>query len=137
MSEGSTEQPSTTRAASGRQAAECVAALERHLQPRFFKALCDPRRLALLVRIAAAGQPQTVTQASSCCGVHISGVSRHLAMLREAGVVAAERRGREVVYRIDVAGVASTLRGLADALEDCAQSCGCCARTDGACDDQS
>ena len=43
----------------------CTTALERHLRPDVFRALCDPQRLALLCRLATAKEPMTVTEASS------------------------------------------------------------------------
>ena len=109
--------------------AECTDALARHLRPDLFKALCDPKRLALLAELAVSAEPLTVSDASACCDVHLSGASRHLAMLREAGVVVAEKTGREVRYRLDVGAVVGALRGLADALEDCCGTQGCCMPT--------
>jgi ArsR family transcriptional regulator, arsenate/arsenite/antimonite-responsive transcriptional repressor len=105
----------------------CTQALERHLRPELFKALCDPRRLALVAQLAVAPEPTNVSDAASCCGVHISGVSRHLSILRDAGVLTAIKRGREVVYRVNFREIVATLRGLADALEDCCTAAGCCA----------
>lgn len=102
---------------------ECVTALDAHLDPELFRALCDPTRLTLLGRLAMSPGPVTVTEIADCCGVHLSGVSRHLALLREAGVVIAERQGREVRYCLDCAGVTGALRGLADAIENCRASC--------------
>ena len=102
---------------------ECRGALQAHLRPELFRALCDPNRLALVARLAAVSEPLTVTEAADCCGVHLSGVSRHLAMLRDAGVVRAEKRGREVRYELDCAALAAALRGAADALENCRAEC--------------
>ena len=102
---------------------ECRAALADHLKPELFRALCDPNRLALVGRFAAAARPMTVTDAASCCGVHISGVSRHLAMLRDAGVLRATKHGREVLYELDSAALAGALRALADAIETCRMVC--------------
>ena len=62
-----------------------------------------------------------VTEAAECCGIHFSGVSRHLAILRRAGVVRADKQGREVRYELEVGALASTLRGIADALEEMAK----------------
>ena len=97
----------------------CLSALDQHLEPELFQALCDPMRLALVAHLAASGRPLTVTEASECCGIHFSGVSRHLALLKRAGVVRAEKQGREVHYRLEVGALASTFRGFADALEAC------------------
>ena len=101
--------------------ASCVEALDEQLEPELFQALCDPVRVSLVAQLAASGRALTVTEASQCCGIHLSGVSRHLALLKRAGVVRAEKRGREVHYRLEVGALASSLRGVADALEACWQ----------------
>jgi len=88
-----------------------------------FKALGDATRLTLLVRLAVAGSPQTVSEAADCCGIHLSGVSRQLAILRDAGLVRAEKQGREVRYRLNSDELVAALRGLADAIEMCHQLC--------------
>ncbi len=102
----------------------CCPDLEQFLDPELFKALADHRRLTLLLRLCGSREALTVGELSECCGVHLSGVSRHLAQLHRAGAIAVERRGREVLYRPNIKNLVSTLRGLADALsqypsEDC------------------
>lgn len=104
----------------------CSDALEKHLNPELFKALCDPQRLTLLAQLATSTEPVTVSEASSCCNVHLSGVSRHLNVLRQAGIVEAKKEGREVRYQLNGALLVRTLRGLADALEECCTAVGCC-----------
>lgn len=101
--------------------AACLTALENNLQPEFFQALCDPVRLSLVAHLAASGRALTVTEASECCGIHFSGVSRHLSLLKRAGVVQAEKQGREMHYRLGISALVSTLRGVADALEACCE----------------
>ncbi len=101
----------------------CRPELDAQLDPGFFKALCDPVRLALVARLAGSPTPLTVTDASSCCGTHFSGVSRHLAILKNAGLVEAEKRGREVYYSLKTKDLSQTLRQLADALDECANCC--------------
>lgn len=93
--------------------------IEAYLRPEFFRALADPTRLEVLKRLACADSPVTVTEVAGCCGVHLSGVSRHLAALRTAGLVRLRRRGREALYSLDRSAVTGLLRGLADALESC------------------
>jgi ArsR family transcriptional regulator len=95
---------------------ECCQ-IDIHALRDLLQALADPHRLALLVRLGDAGTPLTVSEVSECCGVHLSGVSRHLAILRRAGVVRAERRGREVYYALEASWVAAALRELAEVLE--------------------
>ena len=89
------------------------------MNPLFFKALCDPNRIAILVRLAQRCAPITVTQITECCPVDISVVSRHLAILRDAGVLEAEKRGKEVYYSLKYAELVETLRAMADAIENC------------------
>jgi DNA-binding transcriptional ArsR family regulator len=102
---------------------DCRTTLREHLRPELFRALCDPNRLTLVARFATASGPLTVTEASTCCGVHISGVSRHLAMLRDAGVLHATKQGREVRYELDSVALVTALRQLADAIEGCREVC--------------
>jgi ArsR family transcriptional regulator len=104
---------------------ECCGDLETRLDPAFFKALGDPNRIILVARLAGMGHPSTVTEAAGCCPVDLSVVSRHLAVLRDAGVLRAEKRGREVHYTLPHREVAATLRAVADAIEQCCEP-GCC-----------
>lgn len=109
----------------------CLNELAGRLRPDLFKALSDPTRLAILARLASSPVPLTVSEASQCCGVHFSGVSRHLKQLQDAGLVEATKKGREVVYRPLLAELTFTLRGLADAIEACMGKEGCCSTTMG------
>ena len=95
----------------------CCPELQKALNPRLFHALADQTRLILLMRLVAAQGPQTVTELADCCGVHLSGVSRHLAMLREAEILDAQKQGREVRYSLRRTQLSSTLRLIADAVE--------------------
>jgi len=98
---------------------QCCQNVGELLEPRFFKALCDPNRIALLCRLAECREPCTVSQIAECCPVDLSVVSRHLAMLREAGIFEAEKRGKEVYYSVRTSALAGTLRAIADAIEAC------------------
>ena len=97
----------------------CCGGLSAFLQPKRFKALADPNRLAILEWLAAGGRAQTVSEVSECCPVNISVVSRHLAAMREAGILEAEKQGKAVYYRVRVRDLVAWLRDLADALERC------------------
>jgi DNA-binding transcriptional ArsR family regulator len=65
---------------------------------RFFRVLSDPIRLAVLRLLLE--QERSVGELVSLLGVSQSRVSNHLACLRWCHFVAAERRSRQVVYRI-------------------------------------
>ena len=97
----------------------CCVDITGLLDHRLFKALCDPNRLAILCRLAEGRCETTVSQAAQCCPTDVSVVSRHLAMLREAGILKAEKRGKRVYYSVCCTEVAATLRTIADAIEAC------------------
>ena len=80
------------------------------LDHRLFKALCDPSRLGILCRVAQRRSESTVSEVAACCPTNISVVSRHLAMLRDAGILHAEKRGKEVYYSVRCSELAATLR---------------------------
>ncbi|MBD3220285.1 metalloregulator ArsR/SmtB family transcription factor [bacterium] len=65
---------------------------------RVFKALGQPTRL-FLVQVLGDGE-RCVGELQELVGADISTVSRHLAALREAGLVRDERRGNQVFYRL-------------------------------------
>ena len=89
------------------------------LAPDLFKALCDPTRLAILVRLAECCNELSVSQVAECCPVNISVVSRHLACLRDAGLLRSVKRGKEVFYSFQAEPMARSLRAIADAAEKC------------------
>ena len=68
------------------------------LQAEVLKTLASPRRLEILHAIAAG--PMEVGRLAKAIGASQPNVSQHLAVLRSAGLVEAERNGREVRYRL-------------------------------------
>jgi DNA-binding transcriptional ArsR family regulator len=64
-----------------------------------FTALADPTRRAVL-RSLAEGGAATATQLASRFPVSRQAVAKHLSALGDAGLVAPERSGREVRYRV-------------------------------------
>jgi DNA-binding transcriptional ArsR family regulator len=78
---------------------------------QLFAALADPQRRLLLECLA--GGPAPVHVLVSATTISRSAVSQHLGVLRQAGLVRSERRGREIVYfRVD-AGLSSAREWLA------------------------
>jgi len=98
---------------------KCCSGLASLLSPKLFKALSDPMRLSLLVRLAERREPCTVGQVAEGSGIDMSVVSRHLSLLREAGIIRCEKQGKEVWCAVQTSFVAKVLRDLADALEAC------------------
>ena len=122
-------QLSKLRPATPKQAAARRHAIDRQLDPVLFKALSDPTRVSLLACIAKCGRGCSVGEVAECCSVDLSVVSRHLALLAQAGVLEAEKEGRVVRYRVRYAELSTALRSLADTLDQCCPgdsgSCGC------------
>jgi len=98
---------------------KCCSGLASLLSPKLFKALSDPMRLSLLVRLAEGRKPCTVGKVAEGSGIDMSVVSRHLAVLRDAGIIQCEKQGKEVWCAVQTSFVAKVLRDLADALETC------------------
>lgn len=97
--------------------------LDEVLGSGLFKALADPTRVAVLGALLD-GDEATVSEVARCCPVDLSVVSRHLAVLRDAGVLESVKQGREVRYQLRVAPLVEGLRALADGLERCCPSDG-------------
>ena len=65
--------------------------------PDLFKTLSDPTRRAIFERLATGGE-QTVHALTDRAGVSQPAVSKHLALLKGAGLVRDRRDGRETHY---------------------------------------
>ena len=102
-----------------KQPTACCSGLQGLLSPRLFKALSDPKRIELLIRMAEEQEPCTVGHVAEGSGVDLSVVSRHLAVLREAGIIKCEKRGKQVWCVVQTGAITKVLRNLADALEAC------------------
>jgi DNA-binding transcriptional ArsR family regulator len=83
------------------------------MQAEVLKTLASPRRLQILHRLAEA--PCEVSRLAADIGASQPNVSQHLAVLKAAGIVEAEREGREVRYRLtdpDVMVACAVMRGV-------------------------
>jgi ArsR family transcriptional regulator len=109
-----------------RQAARRAGPLDRALNAGFFKALSDPTRLRLVACVAKCGRMCSVTEVAECCSVDFSVVSRHLAMLADAGVLESRKDGRTMSYQVRSEYLSNLFRALADAFESCCPEKSCC-----------
>jgi DNA-binding transcriptional ArsR family regulator len=73
-----------------------------------FKALSDPTRRALFERLCRDGD-QTVGALTALSGVSQPAVSKHLGVLREAGLVRDRHEGRQTHYSAQLAALAPLL----------------------------
>ena len=66
----------------------------------FFKAFSDPTRLKILYSLASVGQIE-VGALAEMLSMTSSAVSHQLRVLRQQRLVAAERSGKSILYRLD------------------------------------
>jgi DNA-binding transcriptional ArsR family regulator len=72
-----------------------------------FRSLGDPARLMIVRRLA--GGPARVTDLTAALGLAQSTVSKHLACLRDCGLVTSEPAGRASVFRLAQPALADML----------------------------
>ena len=70
----------------------------RRFKAEFFKALAHPLRIRILELLRAG--PLSVTQIQEATGAPASSVSQQLAVLRSRNILATERRGTTIIYRV-------------------------------------
>lgn len=80
--------------------------LDQAVRARFYRGLADPSRLAILDCLADG--ERTAGDAAAAAGLSPSNASRHLACLRDCGLVEARQDWRFVYYRLSD-GVAELL----------------------------
>jgi DNA-binding transcriptional ArsR family regulator len=77
-----------------------------------FRALSDPTRRRILRMLGE--RDMTVGEIVERFAISQPAVSRHLGVLRQAGLVLAERSGQNVVYRLDTTVFQDVVRALMD-----------------------
>jgi DNA-binding transcriptional ArsR family regulator len=95
------------------------------VRARFFHGLADPSRLAILD--ALRDGEKTAGEVASSAGLSPSNASRHLACLRDCGLVEARQDWRRVHYRL-ASGVAELLAANEAFIEGVAERVAACGR---------
>jgi DNA-binding transcriptional ArsR family regulator len=75
------------------------------LHDTVFKSLADPTRRAIFERLCRDGE-QTVGALTARAGVSQPAVSKHLGVLKQAGLVRDRHEGRQTHYRAELAALA-------------------------------
>jgi ArsR family transcriptional regulator, arsenate/arsenite/antimonite-responsive transcriptional repressor len=75
-----------------------------------FRALSDPTRRKILELLAKGDR--SAGEIAEKFPVAFASVSHHLAVLRSAGLVATERQGQSIVYRLDTTVYQELMRSL-------------------------
>jgi DNA-binding transcriptional ArsR family regulator len=94
----------------------CVNTSARRPLDELFTALADATRRDLLQSLVHHG-PRSATEFAADAAITRQGIVKHLKALEDAGLVAAERSGREVKYRATTARLAEAVSWLLDAGE--------------------
>ena len=88
-------------------AKQCVAVFDTS----FFRALCEPARIAVLQEVVLLGRADVATIAERLPQDR-SVITRHLQQLAAAGIAVAEKEGRHVFYRVDASAIARRLENI-------------------------
>lgn len=103
-------------------ARQCVAVFDTN----FFKALCEPARIAVLRELILLGRADIAAIAARLPQDR-SVIARHLQQLAAAQIVTGQKEGRHVFYEIDAHGVAERIESILEitrALEAAARATG-------------
>jgi DNA-binding transcriptional ArsR family regulator len=95
------------------------------LRAALFHGFADPSRLRILEQLVPG--PSRVNDIVAATGLSQSNVSAHLACLWDCGLVARQRHGREVHYRL-LPGVAELLTAADQILDRAGTTIGACPR---------
>ncbi|MCK8045915.1 metalloregulator ArsR/SmtB family transcription factor [Shewanella sp. 1CM18E] len=79
------------------------------------KALAHPTRLWLVEQLQQ--QERCVCELTDGVNADISTVSKHLSLLRQAGIVSSRREGKQIFYRIETPCLLKTLSCLESVIE--------------------
>ena len=79
---------------------DSVRLKQLNLRATVFTAMGHPTRLALIDELAKGDR--CVRELNDVVDADLSTVSRHLAVLRSAGILASEKRGNQIIYSLRV-----------------------------------
>lgn len=92
------------------------------LDGAFFKALCEPSRVAVLKRVMLLGRAD-IAEIAEGVPQERSVVSRHLQVLSEAGIVRATKVSRQMFYEVDGAAAVTRLEAILQHMKSLAPFC--------------
>jgi ArsR family transcriptional regulator, zinc-responsive transcriptional repressor len=96
--------------------------LIKALDSKFFKALSDPTRVEILKQLLLL-QRGDVSAIAANTKVHRSVVSRHLAIMHDAGIVDREKIGRNMFYQLNALEFLRRIGELNQSARSLAETC--------------
>lgn len=100
---------------------ELLDQCQSFMEGEFFKAFTDDSRQRILLLLLENGE-MTVNGVTARMQINQSNVSRHLALLRRAGVTLSERRGKKTYYKPNYENIAYRLDALVNVINQCCPS---------------
>jgi DNA-binding transcriptional ArsR family regulator len=89
--------------------------IELTTRAKVFKALAHPSRLFILEQLTAG--ERCVCELTDMIGADMSTVSKHLSVLKNAGVIQDEKRGLQVYYRLKMPCISGFFQCVSEVLE--------------------
>lgn len=83
----------------------------------FFQLLCDPHRQDIILLLSESG-PLTVSEITAQSTLSRPAISHHLKLLREQGLVEAEKRATERYYSVTLDVAVDSLKKLLSLIEN-------------------
>ncbi len=93
---------------------------------RVVKAMAHPTRMFIVDELSGSGE-RCVCELTEMVGADMSTVSKHLAILKNAGIIFDDKRGNQVYYRLRVPCIIEFFRCLESVLACGAEANGQCA----------
>jgi DNA-binding transcriptional ArsR family regulator len=90
---------------------------------RVVKAMAHPTRMFIVDELSRTGE-RCVCELTELIGDDISTVSKHLSILKSAGIIAGRKRGNQVFYRLRVPCILDFFRCVESVLEGSAEAGG-------------
>ena len=94
---------------------------------RVVKAMAHPTRMFIVDELSRSGE-RCVCELTEMVGADISTVSKHLAILKNVGIIGDDKRGNQVFYRLKVPCIMDFFRCV-ESVVDChaagCKVCGC------------
>ena len=92
---------------------------------RIVKAMAHPTRMFIVDEVSRSGE-RCVWELTEMVGADISTVSKHLTILKNAGILGDEKRGNQVFYRLKVPCIMDFFRCVESVMECNAAGCKVC-----------
>jgi DNA-binding transcriptional ArsR family regulator len=92
---------------------------------KIVKAMAHPSRMLIVDELSRSGE-RCVCELTEMVGADISTVSKHLAILKNAGLIGDEKRGNQVFYRLKVPCILDFFRCIETVIDCNARGCKVC-----------